>query len=120
MLLCLVCAGWLTKGPTVQAGDGRPKAVVTQTRFDLGSVYAGEVLIHVFSIRNDGTAPLTLLDKARDTEGRGGSGAVQPLVAYAGTTLYTIATLYAGATQQELRGTTAIAFASAAPDPVPT
>ena len=78
---CAVCA---TAGASGRAGGDRPKAVVTQTRFDFGPVFAGEQLIHVFSIRNDGTAPLTLLDKARDTEGRAGHGeAREPRIAYA-------------------------------------
>jgi hypothetical protein len=83
--LCLAYSARITIGSTAHSGQGRPKAVVTETRFDFGAVFAGEQLIHVFSIRNEGTAPLTLLDKARDTEGMDNRNRTsQQRISYAG------------------------------------
>jgi len=69
-VLPLFSAALMTFGPGARAYQGRPKAVVDYTRYDFGVVFTGEQLFHVFSIRNEGSAPLTLLDKSRDTEGR--------------------------------------------------
>jgi hypothetical protein len=46
----------------------RAKAVVDSIRYDLGTVFAGEQPTHTFVIRNEGDAPLTLVDKKRDIE----------------------------------------------------
>jgi hypothetical protein len=83
--------------------------VVTHTRFNFGEVFAGEQLVHVFSIRNEGAAPLTLLDKARDTEGKGNrDDRSQPRIVYARATLPAI------------RDVAAMALAPIAREPVPT
>jgi hypothetical protein len=108
-VLCLTWALWITTEPTVRAGQGRAKAVVTHTRFNFGEVFAGEQLVHVFSIRNEGTAPLTLLDKARDTEGKGNRDeSSQPRIVYAGAGL------------REFRDVAAMAVAPIVREPVPT
>jgi hypothetical protein len=108
-VVCLTWALWTTTEPTVRAGQGRAKAVVTHTRFNLGEVFAGEQLVHVFSIRNEGTAPLTLLDKARDTEGKGKRDeSSQPRIVYARAVL------------PEFRDVAAVAVAPIARERVPT
>jgi hypothetical protein len=108
-IVCLTWALWTTTEPTVRAGHGRAKAVVTHTRFNFGEVFAGEQLVHVFSIRNEGTAPLTLLDKARDTEGKGKRDeSSQPRIVYARAVL------------PEFRDVAAVAVAPIAREPVPT
>jgi hypothetical protein len=99
----------IATGPTARAGQGRAKAVVGQTRYNFGEVFAGEQLVHVFSILNEGTAPLTLLDKARDTEGKSNrdEGSLSRIV-------------YARATLPPVRGVAAMALAPIAREPVPT
>jgi hypothetical protein len=48
----------------VPAQAGRPgaKVVVGESRHDFGDVFAGQFMDHVFTIRNEGTEPLTLSD----------------------------------------------------------
>jgi hypothetical protein len=73
----------------------RPKAVVDRTLYDLGTVFAGEQPTHTFAIRNEGTAPLTLVDKKRDIESSNigasneASPPLRPVLAYARATLRT-------------------------------
>jgi hypothetical protein len=108
-VLCLTWVLWTTTEPTVRAGQSRAKAVVTHTRFNFGEVFAGEQLVHVFSIRNEGTAPLTLLDKARDTEGKGNRDDRSPP-----------RIVYARATLPAIRDVSGLAGAPIAREPVPT
>jgi hypothetical protein len=108
-VVCLTWALWTTTEPTVRAGQGRAKAVVSHTRFSFGEVFAGEQLVHVFSIRNEGAAPLTLLDKARDTEGK-----------VNGEEIWHPRMVYAGATLRAVRDVAAMAVAPIGREPVPT
>jgi hypothetical protein len=45
-----------------QARSAGPKVVVSEYRHDFGEVFAGQFMDHVFTIRNEGTSPLTLSD----------------------------------------------------------
>jgi len=45
-----------------QARTSGPKIVVSEYRHDFGEVFAGQFMDHVFTIRNEGTSPLTLSD----------------------------------------------------------
>jgi hypothetical protein len=69
-VLCLTGIASIAYSPAARGDQSRPRAVVDYTRHDFGVVFAGEQIFHVFTIRNEGSAPLTLLDKSRDTEGR--------------------------------------------------
>jgi hypothetical protein len=40
--------------------SARPEATIESTRHDFGEAFAGEELMHVFTVRNTGDAPLEL------------------------------------------------------------
>jgi hypothetical protein len=40
--------------------SARPEATIESTRHDFGEAFAGEELMHVFTVRNNGDAPLEL------------------------------------------------------------
>jgi hypothetical protein len=46
-----------------QARGSGPKLVVAEYRHNFGDIFAGQFMDHVFTIRNDGTAPLMLSDE---------------------------------------------------------
>ena len=55
---------------TIKAQARAPEVILDSTKRDFGDVFAGEELVHVFSIRNDGPVPLELAEKSVTT-GRG-------------------------------------------------
>ena len=59
VLLALLLAA---NAPHAHAGNSSAKVVVPEYRHDFGDVFAGQFMDHVFTIRNEGTAPLTLSD----------------------------------------------------------
>jgi len=48
-----------------QARSSGPKVMVSEYRHDFGDVFPGQFMDHVFTIHNEGTAPLTLSDVVR-------------------------------------------------------
>jgi hypothetical protein len=50
--------------PLAQSQSSAPKVVVPEYRHDFGEIFAGQFMDHIFTIRNDGTAPLKLSDEA--------------------------------------------------------
>jgi hypothetical protein len=48
--------------PHAHAKSSGAKVVVSEYRYDFGDVFAGQFMNHVFTIRNEGTVPLTLSD----------------------------------------------------------
>ena len=58
MLALLLAAN----APQAHAGNSGAKVVVPEYRHDFGDVFAGQFMDHVFTIRNEGTDPLTLSD----------------------------------------------------------
>ena len=68
LAICAMGAVVIAYGRVSGSQGPRPKAVVDRIRYDLGTVFAGEQPTHTFVIRNEGTAPLTLVDKKRDVE----------------------------------------------------
>ena len=59
VLLALLLA---MHAPHAHARSSGAKVVVPEYRHDFGDVFAGQFMDHVFSIRNEGTVPLTLSD----------------------------------------------------------
>ena len=49
--------------PLAQARMTGPKVVVAEYRHSFGDVFAGQFMDHAFTIRNEGTSPLTLSDE---------------------------------------------------------
>jgi hypothetical protein len=93
LAFCAMSAVVIAYGQVAGSRGPRPKAVVDRIRFDLGTVFAGEQPTHTFVVRNEGDAPLTLVDKKRDVESANigasneGSALLRPVVAYARATL---------------------------------
>ena len=48
-------------------GEPKPRIVVPEEVYDFGETFAGEHMDHVFTIRNEGTAPLELSDESGTT-----------------------------------------------------
>src|SRR5215831_20467028 len=48
--------------PPASGGEPKPRIVVPEEVYDFGETFAGEHMDHVFTIRNEGTAPLELSD----------------------------------------------------------
>lgn len=59
VLLALLLA---MHAPHAHARSSGAKVVVREYRHDFGDVFAGQFMDHVFTIRNEGTVPLTLSD----------------------------------------------------------
>jgi len=61
--------GLLSSVATLPASGGEPKPqiVVPEEVYDFGETFAGEHMDHVFTIRNEGTAPLELSDESGST-----------------------------------------------------
>lgn len=60
-LLAAICALVM---PMARASADAPVLSISATERDFGDVYKGELLEQVFTVRNDGTAPLTLAEKS--------------------------------------------------------
>jgi len=68
--LCrFACAALIMLAPALemnvfqaQARSSGPRVVVSEIRHDFGDVFAGQFMDHVFTIRNEGSSPLTLSD----------------------------------------------------------
>ncbi len=54
-------------GPPVSPTGPHPKAVTTETDHDFGTMSRGQKGSHVFTIKNDGAAPLVLMARKEDT-----------------------------------------------------
>src|SRR5215470_4253245 len=59
VLLALLLA---MSAPYAHARSSGAKVVVPEYRHDFGNIFAGQFMDHVFTIRNEGTVPLTLSD----------------------------------------------------------
>src|SRR5215469_10213368 len=59
VLLALLLA---MSAPYAHARSSGAKVVVPEYRHDFGDIFAGQFMDHVFTIRNEGTVPLTLSD----------------------------------------------------------
>jgi hypothetical protein len=62
-LAALLAAMVIVYAPPALARTGqsaRPEATIESTRHDFGEAFAGEELMHVFTVRNTGDAPLEL------------------------------------------------------------
>jgi hypothetical protein len=59
--LSLAVLAWLILAPAA-AQDAKPVAVFTESQHDFGSVDRGAKLDYTFKVRNDGTAPLEILN----------------------------------------------------------
>lgn len=51
----------------IEAQTRAPVLVIDSTKRDFGDVFAGEELMQVFSVRNDGAVPLELAEKSTTT-----------------------------------------------------
>jgi len=58
-LMSLALASGTHAFPTRASSSG-PKVVASEHRHDFGEVFVGQFIDHVFTIRNEGTSPLTL------------------------------------------------------------
>jgi hypothetical protein len=70
--LLLATVLWLTSGSEVLATGGNsssPSVQVQAPNFDFGEVFSGQVITHAFSVRNTGSAALTLSFKDAVTPG---------------------------------------------------
>ncbi len=54
-------------GPPVSPTGPHPKAVTTETGYDFGTMSRGQKGSHVFTIKNEGEAPLILMARKEDT-----------------------------------------------------
>ena len=61
-----------------EAGTSGPKIVVAEYRHDFGEAFAGQFMDHVFTIRNEGTAPLSLSDEVRHAPNALGNSVSSP------------------------------------------
>lgn len=52
---------------TTGAQTSAPVLNIDKTQHDFGEVFVGEELVHVFSVRNEGSAPLELSQKSTTT-----------------------------------------------------
>jgi len=113
LALCAMGAVTITYVRVAASHGPGPKAVVDRIRYDLGTVFTGEQPTHTFVIRNEGDAPLTLVDKKRDVESAN-IGASSEERALLRPVAYPRATLRAS------RETITMPSARTSVDPVPT
>lgn len=60
-LICLIAILFAAAPPALAQNEPRaPRAVAPFTSFDFGDVYKGEVISHIFVIKNEGTADLVI------------------------------------------------------------
>jgi len=52
---------------TIKAQTRAPELIIDGTKHDFGDVFVGEEVMHVFSVRNDGSVPLELAEKSATT-----------------------------------------------------
>jgi hypothetical protein len=64
VLATLLAASFALLVPAVRAFADGPAVSIDATQRDFGDVYKGELLEQVFTVRNDGNAPLTLAEKS--------------------------------------------------------
>src|SRR5262249_26993058 len=64
-LSLLLSGGFFIVGQRVDARGTGPRVVVSENHHDFGDVFSGQILDHVFTIRDEGTSPLTLSDEVR-------------------------------------------------------
>ena len=61
LIVALAALVWLSL-PFAAGQDGQPKAVYPATEHDFGNVERGDTLEHTFIVRNEGTAPLEIVN----------------------------------------------------------
>lgn len=59
-LICFAGLFLFVQAPGFSSASGVPKAVLGQKAYDFGTVYEGKYVIHGFTVKNAGDAPLDI------------------------------------------------------------